>query len=379
MEDKIKSKPPMDQKSFKVCVVGVFDNNHSSSIFFADGFQQVESVLEVVRFDYRRILKRDRKNIVQKMVDISKKVDIMVICKGNGIPTQAIKLCSKNCRILFWMMDVYSHFNRGRQLLENSIYCDYRTATGHGTVDIWSKNIKLPVYHIMDGSDTSTYYPMGIAKQYDVTFIGANDKERETIYEFLKKQKINVEFFGPQFTNFVYPTEFRDICNRSKIVLNISRGKYEGYSSLRLWNLLACGTMVLTKTIPKMTEYMKLEEGIHIVSFKNLVDIASKVRYYINHEDERLQIGDSGLKFLKNNRTWKHSAKNIIELIKTQPSTYMVDNYVYPYKPPKKRTPKSITSSIHKKRRIEKLKKKIPNRPKPPGVTRKVKNGWITV
>jgi len=378
MKDKIKSKPPIDKDKLKVCVVGVFDNNHSSSIFFAKGFEQLEEVSEVVKFDYRRALRRDRKNIVQKMVAVSKNVDVMIICKGNGVPTQAIKLCSKNCRILFWMMDVYSHFNRGRQLLENSIHCDYRSATGYGTVDLWQKNIKLPVSHIMDGSDTTVYYPIDIPKHYDITFIGANDKERETIYEFLKKQKFNVKFFGPQFTTFVYPSDFREICNRSKIVLNISRGKYEGYSSLRLWNLLACGTMVVTKTIPKMTEYMGLENENHLVSFKNLVGVSSKIKYYLQHEEERLQIGKNGLEFLKNNRTWMHSAKDVINLIKTQPSASMEDDYMYPYKPLKKRKPKTVSSAVHKKRRIARLNKKIPNRSKPPGVTRKVKDGWVT-
>lgn len=378
MESKKIIKPPLDKKSFKVCVVGVFDNNFSSSIFFADGFKKLDNVNSVLRFDYRRVLRRDRRNIVQSMIEAAKQVDVMIICKGNGIPTQAIKLCATHCRVVFWMMDVYSHFNKGRQLLENSLFCDYRTATGHGTVDLWSKNIRLPVYHVLDGSDPSTYYPMNIPKQYDITFIGANDKERETIYEFLKKQKFNVKFFGPQFTNFVYPKDFREICNRSKLVLNISRGKYEGYSSLRLWNLLACGTMVMTKTIPKMTEYMGLENNVHLVEFKNLVDLSSKVKHYLEHEDERIQIGNAGLNFLLSNRTWKHSASDIINLISTEDAVSMEVNYTHTFRPINKRKkPDVVTSSAHRKKRINKLKK-IPDRPKPPGISRKVKDGWIT-
>lgn len=377
-EDKRIIKPPLKKDKFKICVVGVFDNNHSSSIFFAKGFEQLNNVSEVVKFDYRRTLRRDRKNIVQRLVEISKRVDIMIICKGNGIPTQAIKLCSTNCRVLFWMMDVYSHFNSGRQLLENSLYCGYRTATGYGTVEKWSNTINLPVYHILDGSDKTVYYPMNIPKQYDVTFIGASDKERDTIYEFLKKQKFSVKFFGPQFTTFVYPKDFREICNRSRMVLNISRGKYSGYSSLRLWNLLACGSMVLTKIIPDMTKYMGLKNGEHVIEFKNLLDLSGKIKYYLEHSEERLNIGANGLEFLLNNRTWKHSASDVINLVNNEEAIYMENTYTHPFKPHKKRKPSTITSSVHKKRRVEKLQKKIPDRQKIPGVSRRVKDGWIT-
>lgn len=373
-------KPPLKKDKIDVCVVGVFDNNFSSSIFFANGFEKLEEIGNVVRFDYRKILKRERSSVVQKMMAISKTVDLMVICKGNGIPSQAIKLCSNNCRVLFWMMDVYSHFNRGKQLLENSMYCDYRTATGFGTAQSWSENIDLPVYHIIDGSDLNTYYPSKNKKQkqFDVTFIGAKDKERETIYEFLKRQNIRVNFFGPNFSTFVYPDEFRSICNKSKIVLNISRGKYAGYSSLRLWNLLACGSMVLTKSIPKMTEYMGLEANKHLVEFNNIITLGNKVKYYLSHPEERAIIEQNGLDFVKNNRTWTHVAKEVIELVKNKEAVSMSQEYIYPVKPPKAKRIKQMPTNDHKKRRLEKLRKKLPDRAKAPGVTRKVKDGWIT-
>jgi len=364
--------------------VGVFSNNYSSSIFFSKGFKQLKSVKSVIEFDYRAKLK-SRASIASEMLELSRHVDLMVIMKGSGIPLQAIKLCSKQCRTLFWMMDVYSHFTRSTKLLENSLFCDYRTATGYGTCTLWDDRIKLPVYHIMDGSDTSIYYPTGANKLYDISFIGGTDGERSSVYNFLKN-KFKVKFFGPKFSSrFIRPTEFRDICCSSKIVLNISRGRLEGYSSLRLWNLLACGSMVLTKHIPNMTERMGLEAGKHITEFKNFMELQRNIEYYLSHDDERNEIGNNGLEFLKTNRTWKHSAGEIIDLVTTKSGEAIVPD-VTNLVLPQKRTYRNKTNAIRKirpKRKrqkdLTKIRKKLEKpKNKKVGVSRKVKEGWVT-
>jgi len=382
MNEKQIEKEPL-KKPIIVGAIGVFGNDYSSSIFFSKGFEELKSVRSVIRYDYRASLKRHT-NIVSEMLDISRHVDLMIIMKGSGIPLQAIKLCSKNCRCLFWMMDIYSHFTRSTKLLENSLFCDYRTATGYGTCELWSERIKLPVYHIIDGSDTSIYYPTGTKKKYDISFIGGSDKERDSVYNFLKN-KYRVKFFGPKYSKrFIRPDEFRDICCSSKIVLNISRGHLEGYSSLRLWNLLACGSMVLTKHIPNMTERLGLENHKNIVEFRNYMELQRNIEFYLNNEEERLRVGNNGLEFLRNNRTWTHSAKEVIELVSSKSGQSIepeVNNLVLSQKKINKhRTTKKLPP---KRRRGLKKLSKIKKRLKKPvgkrvGVSRRVKEGWIT-
>lgn len=380
MERKFIEKPAV-RLPLTVGIVGVFSTNYSSSVFFADAFEKLSSVKSVIRFDYRRGL-NERTNFIQNMVDVAKKVDLMIIMKGSGIPLQAIKMCTTYCTTLFWMMDIYTHFSRSPMMLENSVFCDYRTATGYGTCRQWEDEIKLPVKHIIDGSDTKIYYPSKLKKQYDVSFIGGSDKERDSIYNFLKN-KYRTKFFGPKYSkNFVRPEEFRQICCRSHIVLNISRGTYEGYSSLRLWNLLACGSMVLTKKIPKMTEYMGLEADKDIVEFSNFVELSRKIDYYLKNSDKRKEIETNGLEFLKNNRTWTHSASEIINLISEQRGMAVVpDTPGLVVKRKQNRTRK--VPKIHRKIAKVNKQKKIPTLSKEKlnkkvGVSRRVKAGWIT-
>lgn len=381
MEKKFLVKPCIS-KPVIVGIVGVFSTNYSSSVFFSKGFEELDSVKSVFKFDYRKGLS-ERINFIQNMVSFARQVDLMIIMKGNGIPLQAFKLCSKYCTTLFWMMDTYSHFSHSPMMLENSIFCDYRTATGYGTCKLWEEKTNLPVHHVLDGSSISTYYPSKSNKQYDVSFIGGSDRERDSIYKFLKN-RYRVKFFGPKYSNiFIKPKEFRQICCKSRIVLNISRGHYDGYSSLRLWNLLACGSMVLTKKIPKMTEYMGLEADKHIVEFNSFIELTRKIDYYLKNDDARNKIAENGLKFLRSHRTWKHSAQDIIDLISTTKGKSLILETPGLVIPKKRRVgvknPKSIKKLPNKNPKIK--SKRLPKKKKVEktvGVSRRVKAGWIT-
>lgn len=313
-----KNNPINKTKDINICVVGAFGNKYSTNVSLADHLEQLDCISNVERFDYRAALKNHYNTIIGDMVDYAKKVDLMIICKGNGIPVHAAEMCSKYTKLFFWMMDIFTHFNSHKRMLDFTKFCDYRSATGYGTALIWSSKIRLPIYHIMDGADTRLYYPIDNKKEYDITFIGAHDAERNIIRDFLQKNDFTVKFFGPGYTGYAKPPEFREICSKSKIVLNISRGNYAGYSSLRLWSLLACGSMVLTKKIPKMGELMNLSEGLDIVSFNNLIGLKNIVNYYLSHEEKRETIAKNGLAFVKRNRTWTNVATDILKVTTTE-------------------------------------------------------------
>jgi len=300
-----------------VCIVGVFKPSHSSSIPFSEGFKNLPNVKSVIEFDYRDFLARKNHMIVQHMIHLSGLCDLMIIMKGNTIPLQAIELASKKCKILLWYMDWYPQLKSSRTISGGN-FCHYRTGTGFDTAKMWAMDSSLPTYHILDGADPNVYTPTGEEKIYDVIFIGGKDVERKVIYDFLNRQGFKVKFFGPGFTKFISPDEFKSICSKSKIVLNISRGNYEGYSSLRLWSVLSCGSMVLTKHIPGMVKHMKLNVGVNIEEFKNIVELKNKIIYYLKNEKEREVIAKLGRQFVLDNRTWNHTAKEIVDIVTSE-------------------------------------------------------------
>lgn len=308
-----------------ICIVGVFDVPYSSSVFFSNHLKDAKGVGKIIEFDYRDALKKQPQRIVELMVGLAKSCDLMIVFKGSNIPHQAITLASKHCKIFHWFMDWYPYFRGNKRLLEFSKLCHYRSATGYETSLLWSTNIHLPVYHVLDGAEPSLFYKTTDEKIYDVVFIGGADQERRTILKYLESFKYNVKFFGPGFTSFVGPEEFRDVCSKSKIVLNISRGKYKGYSSLRLWNCFACGSMIITKKIPEMETYMPLRIGEHIDEFSTLSDLKEKIDYYLLNENKREEIALNGMNNTLQNRTWSNVAKEIIRIVTNEESKYISD------------------------------------------------------
>lgn len=310
----VKIKQPLDKYPITVCVVGAFSVPHSNNILLADAFEKLDGVKEVIRYDYRKRLRTEGTKILFSIREAAHKSNLVIICKGSYLHKEFFEKAVHKCTVIYWMMDVFTHFKSLKGLLSNTTICDYRSATGYDTAHRMMEKTDLPVYQILDGADTSVYYPTNDKKIYDVTFIGTADKERIKIRDFLKNKGIQVNFIGPDFTSYIPPDDFRKICNQSKIVLNISRGNYVGYSSIRIWNLLACGSFVLTKRITEINKYLGLTIGKELSEYTNLDDLLHKVEWYLNHEDKRKEIAKNGLEFVKKNRTWKEVAESFMVL-----------------------------------------------------------------
>ncbi|MCA9361424.1 glycosyltransferase family 1 protein [Candidatus Kaiserbacteria bacterium] len=88
--------------------------------------------------------------------------------------------------------------------------------------------------------------------------------------------------------------DYRDaICN-TKINLAIDGiGQY----TFRHQELFYLGAFVLsTDTINSQELIIPVVDGVHYVSYKNTEDMLDKIRYYIEHEDERVKIAKEGKK-----------------------------------------------------------------------------------
>jgi hypothetical protein len=311
------SKPP-----YSVCVVGVFKDDSCSNVHLAKGLESCSSVSRIMRFDYRECQNTGSSKLVKSMNRIPQSCNLIIICKGSGIQPNIIKTLSSRATVYLWFMDWYPQIEWNKPILQYSRFCHYRSATGFDTAILWADKIKLPVYHVLDAAAPYLYYPEKVEKQYDVSFIGSSDTEREVLYKYLKSKGFNVGFFGPGFTSLVDPVQFRNICSKSKVVLNVSRSSYAGYSSLRLWNLLSCGSMVLTKEIPGIEEHLKLVPGKTIDQFSSLVDLEKKLKYYLSNNREREIIAKSALEYVSSNRTWKHTAEEILDIVQNEQPCY---------------------------------------------------------
>ncbi len=89
-----------------------------------------------------------------------------------------------------------------------------------------------------------------------------------------------------------YETEMPMIFHNSKINLNITSRTIQSGIPKRVLDILACGGFCLTNYQPEIGEYF--EDGVDLVMYSGMADLAAKVEYYLSHEEERLAIAENG-------------------------------------------------------------------------------------
>jgi hypothetical protein len=142
-------------------------------------------------------------------------------------------------------------------------------------------------------------------KKYDIGFVG--------YVTFDKRAKMLDRMFK-EFPNFWYGQrlfeECAEIYRKSRIIFNTAA---VDDINMRCFEATATGSFLLTEYVPTLSECF--EDGVHLVTYKNMDDAIEKAHYYLEHEDEREKIAKAGMEHTLNNHTYKHRAEKILEAI----------------------------------------------------------------
>lgn len=93
------------------------------------------------------------------------------------------------------------------------------------------------------------------------------------------------------------------IFHLSKINLNITIKPIQSGLSLRVWDILGCGGFLLSNYQSEIPEY--LEIGKDLDCYESMSDLKEKVRYYLVHDDIRMEIARNGYEKVKSMHTYE--------------------------------------------------------------------------
>ena len=72
----------------------------------------------------------------------------------------------------------------------------------------------------------------------------------------------------------------------------------------------------MCEKIPEEYKHL-LKDGINCITFEDdLSNFESKMRYYLNNEQERQKIVNNAINYFHNNWTWDHAAEELINLMR---------------------------------------------------------------
>ena len=111
------------------------------------------------------------------------------------------------------------------------------------------------------------------------------------------------EALGDRFSNhrYYYGEKHAERLNMGKMVFQCSQYKEV---TRRIFEGMACGKMAITDRLDESTGLADLfTDGVDIVYYSNAEEAIEKIRYYAEHDDERLRIAQAGYQKVMQNHT----------------------------------------------------------------------------
>ncbi|MBM3498560.1 MAG: glycosyltransferase, partial [Armatimonadetes bacterium] len=149
-------------------------------------------------------------------------------------------------------------------------------------------------------------------KAHDVCFIGALiPGERKRLVELLQEE------FERVFVGRAYWEEMAQEYSRARIVFNRS---ILNDVNMRVFEAVACGSLLVTNDLADNGLEELLRNGEHLVTYRDDRELLERVRYYLEHEDEREAIARRGMEEAHAKHTYRHRMQRILEVMARLPS-----------------------------------------------------------
>lgn len=156
---------------------------------------------------------------------------------------------------------------------------EYKQAVGHDQV-YW-----LPL-----GAANDVHFDHHVPRVYDVGFVGNLRREHKQSGRARRLNLISSAFSINDYSRAYTPEETGEIYSQSKIVVNTS---IDHDVTMRVFEGSACGAMVLTDGVFNGLDELFIP-GKEIAVFTDDESMMQRIKYYLQHEDERASIARAG-------------------------------------------------------------------------------------
>ncbi len=157
-------------------------------------------------------------------------------------------------------------------------------------------------------------YSYGMDRPIDVFFGAATSDKlygpdrlliQNMIYE-MGREELETRF------RIVFYYRYVDTLNMSKIAIS-NNSKY-GFMPKKVLEIMACGALLLTDKCDEF-DVMGIEDGKHMVVYKDVDDLRDKIYYYLENDSEREQIAITGNKLVVREFSTRVAVHKMMELI----------------------------------------------------------------
>lgn len=174
-----------------------------------------------------------------------------------------------------------------------------------------------PIY-MPEGFDPMYYRPLPVNQDIPVSFIGGAYGFRPSVIRSLKRARIPIEVFGPNWnTRSVWGDEQVEIINRSCINLGLGGiGYSEELTNVKTRDFEipgAGGGLYLTSFNPDLAQHFDI--GKEIVCYRNREEMIELIRYYLARPEEAREVAQQGRRRCLAEHRWLHRYQRVCEVL----------------------------------------------------------------
>ncbi len=177
--------------------------------------------------------------------------------------------------------------------------------------------VTIPVVPLHQATDADRFSPGGTAPEHDLLYVANSRKTRRKIIDDLGQPGVELAIYGRNWTPELVAMEHvkgdhipNDILHRyyasAKIVLNDhwEDMRAKGFIANRIYDALASGGFVISDDVMGMDA--EFDGGV--VTYRTADDLHDRIRYFLEHPDERREIADRGRAAVLARHTFAHRA-----------------------------------------------------------------------
>jgi len=164
--------------------------------------------------------------------------------------------------------------------------------------------------------------PLPVKKcRYPISFIGSAHGNRKRKIKELQSLGFEISCFGHGWpVGSIAAQQIPGIMRESVISLNFSNSYGENQIKARTFEVPGSGGFLLTENAPGLERFYKI--GTEIEVFKGTDDLAQKLKYFLEHPNERDRIARAGYIRTKREHIYEIRLKKIFEFAKARPKKY---------------------------------------------------------
>ncbi|MBW2310379.1 MAG: glycosyltransferase [Deltaproteobacteria bacterium] len=278
----------------------------------------------------------DLNHINKKIVSLAaeKKPDIAIVTGGHRITASTVRALKDNgiCTVL-WTIDPPLKF---QPIIDVAPLYDHIFCQGTEAIELLYREGIFGAQWLPMACDPGEHRPVELSveeKEHygnDIVFVGSYYPNRAELFEGL----VNFDFgiWGPGWEKLeaksklrrcikgshTPPSEWLKIYSASNIVLvthyRDPKNRFPVHqASPRVFEALACKAFVISDD--QRDVFSLFKDGEHLISFDNPGELIEKIKYYLDHYEERERIALQGREEVLKNHTYEHRIEKLLSVV----------------------------------------------------------------